>query len=122
MFINETEKPLHQLTKATPRGPRAPQSGRSAHLLTRVLRAGVRRSWPALLMIARRLSTVQRTDRVVAIAPDDIVQERTPQSLLFGSSVNSRLHRCSKATPDFLAVFTTPDPATPVGREIGTRR
>ena len=92
MFIDETEKPLHQLTKATT--PEARER----------LRAG------------------DPPDRVVAIAAGDIVEERTPQSLMLGSSVNSRLHRCSQATPDFLAVFTTPDPATLVGREIGTRR
>ena len=44
-----------------------------------------------------------------------------PKSLKLDSSVNSRLHRCSRATPNFCAVFTTADPVTPAGREIGTR-
>ena len=73
-------------------------------------------------MIPQRPSTVQGIDRIVVIDRGDIVQEGTPQSLMLGKSVNSRLHRCSRATPDFLAVFTAPDPATLVGREIGTRR
>ena len=73
-------------------------------------------------MIAHRLSTVQRTDRIVVIDTHDIVEEGTPQSLMVGSTVNSLLHRCSQTTSDSRPVFTTLDPATLVGREIGTRR
>ena len=68
-----------------------------------------------MLIIAHRLSTVRRADRVVVLDGGAVVEEGTHDLLMRRSGLYSRLQRRSRQTPEgFLAQFSPPDPASVV--------
>jgi ABC-type multidrug transport system fused ATPase/permease subunit len=74
------------------------------------------------LIIAHRLSTVRRADRIVVLDGGTIVEEGTHELLMRRSGMYSRLQRRSRMTPEgFLAPFSPPDPATVVDHLAGAR-
>ncbi len=76
-----------------------------------------------MLIIAHRLSTVQRADRIVVLDGGAIVEDGTHDQLMHRGGLYSRLHRHSRATPNgFLAQFSAPDPATTVRDLTGWHR
>ena len=75
-----------------------------------------------MLIIAHRLSTVRRADRVVVLDGGAIVEEGTHDMLMRRGGLYSRLHRRSRQTPEgFLAQFSPPDPATIVDYFAGAQ-
>jgi ATP-binding cassette, subfamily B, bacterial len=75
-----------------------------------------------MLIIAHRLSTVRRADRVVVLDGGTIVEEGTHELLMRRGGLYSRLHRRTRQTPEgFLAQFSPPDPATIVDYFAGAR-
>ena len=75
-----------------------------------------------MLIIAHRLSTVRRADRVVVLDGGAIVEEGTHDVLMRRGGLYSRLHRRTRQTPEgFLAQFSPPDPATVVDYFAGAQ-
>jgi ATP-binding cassette subfamily B protein len=69
-----------------------------------------------MLIIAHRLSTVRRADRIVVLDGGVIVEEGVHDALMRQGGMYSRLQRRSRLTPKgFLAPFSPPDPTTMVG-------
>jgi ATP-binding cassette, subfamily B, bacterial len=76
-----------------------------------------------MLIIAHRLSTVRRADRIVVLDGGVIVEEGVHDALMRQGGLYSRLHRRSRMTPKgFLAPFSPPDPTTMVGYMSAARR
>ncbi len=76
-----------------------------------------------MLIIAHRLSTVRRADRIVVLDGGTIVEEGTHELLMRRGGMYSRLQRRSRLAPEgFLAPFSPPDPATVVDLLASARR
>ena len=74
------------------------------------------------LIIAHRLSTVRRADRIVVLDGGTVVEEGTHELLMRRGGMYSRLQRRSRLAPEgFLAPFSPPDPATVVDHLAGAR-
>jgi ABC-type multidrug transport system fused ATPase/permease subunit len=72
------------------------------------------------LIIAHRLTTVQRADRIVVLDGGAVVEEGTHESLMRTNGLYSRLYRRSRSTPvGFLREFSAPDPTTMVDQLTG---
>jgi ABC-type multidrug transport system fused ATPase/permease subunit len=67
-----------------------------------------------MLIIAHRLSTVRRADRIVALYGGSVVEEGTHDDLIRRGGLYSRLHRQSRATPDGYIVHTNEHNPPPV--------
>jgi ABC-type multidrug transport system fused ATPase/permease subunit len=73
-----------------------------------------------MLIIAHRLSTVQRADRIVVLDGGAVVEDGTHELLMRRGGLYSRLYRRSRTTPEgYLSQFGAPDPATMVGQLSG---
>jgi ATP-binding cassette, subfamily B, bacterial len=76
-----------------------------------------------MLIIAHRLSTVRRADRIVVLDGGAIVEEGVHDTLMGMGGLYSRLHRRSRATPaGYLAEFKAPDPTMMVSQSAGAQR
>ncbi len=74
------------------------------------------------LIIAHRLSTVRRAERIVVLEGGTVVEEGTHDLLMRTGGLYSRLHRRSRVTPHgFLAQFNAPDPTTAVGNLLSAQ-
>jgi ABC-type multidrug transport system fused ATPase/permease subunit len=73
-----------------------------------------------MLIIAHRLSTVQRADRIVVLDGGAVVEDGTHELLMRRGGLYYRLYRRSRTTPEgYLSQFGAPDPATMVGQLSG---
>ena len=72
------------------------------------------------LIIAHRLSTVRRADRIVVLDGGTVIEDGTHELLMRRGGMYSRLQRRSRLAPEgFLAPFSPPDPATVVEHLAG---
>ncbi|MEY2450524.1 MAG: ATP-binding cassette, subfamily bacterial MsbA [Acidimicrobiaceae bacterium] len=67
-----------------------------------------------MLIIAHRLSTVRRADRIVVLESGTIVEEGVHDSLMRQGGLYSRLHRQSRATPDGFLSHVEPRATRPL--------
>ena len=61
-----------------------------------------------MLIIAHRLSTVRRADRIVVLEGGTVVEEGVHDDLVRRGGLYSRLQRQSRSTPDGFLVHTKP--------------
>jgi ATP-binding cassette subfamily B protein len=67
-----------------------------------------------MLIIAHRLSTVRRADRIVVLESGTIVEEGVHDNLMRQGGLYSRLHRQSRATPDGFLSHVEPRATSPL--------